>query len=234
MRTCERAAPDRGRRRASRSGEAARTPQSAGAPRHDRPARGCRHCGPRRAAGARRARPVSPAGHDDEARGRDRRPARDLPRSRDDPDLVRAPGVVRALGEDLRRVAGGLHAPRARAPALDRRACRNRRSRLADDRRRRLARANRPLRRSGDAHRGDHDPAHGGRRDLGQRACRPAGAGRRAAALLQHALVPEAGACRLPLGARLVRNPGGHCQRDGRGRAHGRRPQPAGEARQAD
>ena len=65
----------------------------------------------------------------------------------DDPHVLRAARVVRALRADVRRAARGLHAPRARAAALDRRARRHRRPRLAHDRRRRRAHAHDPLRR---------------------------------------------------------------------------------------
>ena len=77
-----------------------------------------------------------------------------------------------ALRADVRRAARGLHAPRAGAAALDRRAGRDGRPRLAHDRRRRLARPHDPLRAPRDADRGGHDAAHGRRRVLGQPARR--------------------------------------------------------------
>src|SRR4029450_10039045 len=78
------------------------------------------------------------------------------------------------------------------------------------------------------------NPRGARRRDLGHPARRAAGPGRRTAALLQHPLVPEAGAGGVPLGARVVCDSRRHRQRDRRGRAHGRRPEPAREAREAD
>ena len=103
---------------------------------------------------------------------------------------LRASCVVRALGEDVRRAARGLHASRARAAALDRRACGHGRPDLAHDGRRRRDDAHDPLRRAGDADRGGHRRAHRGGCGLGQPDRRSAVHRGSAGARDRHTLVP--------------------------------------------
>ena len=179
-RTREQPAADRRRAPscASRRGLLARRHRR-GLDRRHLPARGRGRGRTGRAAAARPARAVGA--------GRDDAPATSTSSSRSWPaclvvqtiaHLVRAARVVRALREDVRRAARGLHAPRARAAALDRRARRHRRPRLAHDRRRRRADADDPLRDPRDADRRRHGAADGRRRRLGEPARRAARASR--------------------------------------------------------
>ena len=131
-----------------------------------------------------------------------RPPARGRPGRADDPHLLGASRVVRPLREDVRRAARGLHAAGARAAALDRRACRHRRPRLAHDRGRRRARPDGPLRHPRDADRRGHDAPDGRGRRLGEPDRGVAVHRGRARARGRHALVPEARAGRLSVGAR--------------------------------
>ena len=145
-----------------------------------------------------------------------------LPRRADDPHLLRPPVVVRALRADVRRAARRLHAPRARAAALDRRAGRDRRPRLAHDRRRRRARAHDPVRDPRDVDRVRDRAPRRRRRRLGEPDRRAALPRRGADPDHRDALVPPLRPGRLPLGARRVRVDGRHRRRDGRRRPHRR------------
>ena len=173
------------------------------------------------------------SGHDDQPRRQARRRPRRVPAGADDPDVVRAADVVRALRADLRRAARGLHAARARAAALDRRARRHRRPGVADDRRCRCARPDGPLRRARDAHRSGHRDAHRRRRRHREPARRALVPHRRAGALDRDSLVPAPRPVRLPCGARVLRDARRHRQRDRRGRPDDRRARPAARSASA-
>ena len=192
--------------------------------RRPRPARPRRGHGPRGAAAPRLAR----AGAPDRHRHRPDRPCRAdprrLPRRADGAHLLRPPRLVRPLRADVRRAARRLHAPCARVAALDGRAGRDRRPRLAHDRRRRRARADDPIRHSRDVDRvRDRAPRRRCSR-LGEPDRRAPVHRRCADPGHRDALVSPLRPRRLPVGARRVRIARGHDRRDGRRRPHGRGP----------
>ena len=221
-RTCERAAPDRRRARAARPGPAARAPGTGG------------RCSPRIGlhAAAATAGLAGPA-----LLGRLVQSVEDGTTRAYVDKLVLVLAVFllvqtvltwfarRAsfvLSEtDLRRAARGLHAPRARAAALDGRAGGDGRPRLPYDRRRRLACPHDPLRSSRDADRGGDDRSDRGSGVLGQPGRGAALPHGRPGSLDRHALVPQARAGRIPLGARHVRDARRHVSAR-RSRAGGR------------
>ena len=216
-------------------GPVARGQAQAGADRDDRPARRGGDSGSRGAGTARPPRAVRP-GRDDAGVCRQARAgARRVPARADGADLVRAARLVRPRGEDLRRASG-----RTSCAACS--ACRSRRSsgpgpgdlisrttadvdslartiRFADSR---------------DADRGSDDRSDRGSGVLGQPGRGAALPHGHPGSLDRYALVPQARAGRIPLGARHLRDARGPCGGDGRGRADDRRARPTGGARRPD